>query len=201
MTLNKNLKTGATTVSMKGPTQRAVPAISTREMSNMANAAAAADAAIKQIQAGPQANLTVMGRDTGVKPPGLAGPVMGRALGALTKVSGQPAAVEEAQLRALIDHAKTGITAIFGQRLTKENRDFIEALLPDATQPTNILLTHLNRLSTFYRQQVELREVLQNLTPEQRQAFMLTQFHQTMMNIPTASPTTTTTQPELLDLR
>jgi hypothetical protein len=128
--LNYNTKTGATSVSLAQPSasQSRVPAVSAREMSNMATAAQAAQQALDILNAGSQHDLTIFGKSTGFRP-GLAGPFQGTGLKYLGKYSDQPLAVEEANLRAAIDHAKTGITAIFGQRITKDNKDFIEALL------------------------------------------------------------------------
>jgi hypothetical protein len=47
---------------------------------------------------------------------------------------------------------------------------------------------------------VQLRERLQSLTPDQRDAFNLDMFHRTMMDIPTPPPTQQAVPP-LLDLR
>lgn len=202
-----NPKTGMS-LSFSGPRTappKAVSAIMGREMANLASAGQAADAALAILKAGPQHPLEVMGTPV-LNVPGLSGPVTGRGLRALKTVSGQPLAQETQTLMSLLDHTKTGVTALFGQRITKENKDFIRELLPDITQPPEILRIHLERLSSFYRMQVQIREALMNLSPEQRQAFTFNMFKQDMLGLtpPTggsAAPATTTTTLPVIDGR
>ena len=161
---------------------RAVPAIESRQLSLLTSASQAARQALQILQRGPQSPLTVGGVSVG-RPPTFAGPVSGRALGALATVSGQPLAQEDAQLAALIAHASSGITALTGLRFTEQQLKLFDPLMPKLSQPTEVLAVHLSRLSRFYDSLAAQQEALANLSPEQRQAATLALFQTTITGL------------------
>jgi len=159
-----------------------VPAIESRQLSLLTSASQAARQALQILQRGPQSPLTVGGLSVG-RPSTFAGPVSGRALGALATVSGQPLAQEEAQLAALIAHASSGITALTGLRFTEQQLKLFDPLMPKLSQPTEVLAVHLSRLSRFYDSLAAQQEALANLSPEQRQAATLALFQTTITGL------------------